>query len=49
MEGEIVNLPKEIYRDYYKEFIYIDKRINKCMYAEDKKYIYETLEAYILL
>ena len=43
MEGEMVNLTEEIEPAYYKDFIYIDKLINKCMYTEDNKYIYSTL------
>ena len=39
MEGAMVNLSEEIEPAYYKDFIYIDRRINKCMYTEDKKSI----------
>ena len=34
--------------DYYKYFIYTDKRGSKCMYAEAKKDIYGKLEASLL-
>ena len=44
----MVNLPEEIEPSYYKEFIYIDRRINKCMYSEDNKSIYITIEVYLL-
>ena len=33
MEGATVTIIEEIDQDYYKEFIYIDIRINKCMYT----------------
>ena len=41
----MVALLEEIVPDYYKYFIYTDKRGRKCMYAESKKAIYGTLEA----
>ena len=44
LEGSKVNLLEEIYPEYYKDFIYTDKRIWKCMYTEAKKAIYGTLE-----
>ena len=33
---------------YYKDFIYLDIRGRKCIYAEAKKAIYGTLEALLL-
>ena len=39
----MVALLEEIYPEYYKYFIYTDKRGRKCMYAEAKKAIYGTL------
>ena len=44
MEGAMVTILEEIDPEYYKYFIYIDKRERKCMYAESKKAIYGTLE-----
>ena len=44
----MVTLLKEIDPEYYKYFIYIDKRGRKCMYAEAKKVIYGTLETSLL-
>ena len=38
-------LLKEINPEYYKDFIYTNKRGRNCMYAESKKAIYVTLEA----
>ena len=43
MKGSIVTLPEEIDPAYYKEFIYLDSRCRKCMYAESKKTICGTL------
>ena len=43
MEWAMVTLLEEIYPAYYKYFIYIDIRGNKCMYEEAKKAIYSTL------
>ena len=45
LEGAMVTLLEEIDPEYYKYFIFIDKRERKCMYAEAKKYVYGTLEA----
>ena len=36
---------EEIDPEYYKYFIYIDKRGRKCMYSEAKKAIHGTQEA----
>ena len=44
----MVTLLEEIDLEYYKDFIFTDKRGRKCMYAESKKAIYGTLEASIL-
>ena len=41
----MVTLVEDIDPEYYKDFIYTDKRTRKCMYAESKKDIYGTLEA----
>ena len=41
----MVALFEEINPDYYKYFIYTDKRGRKFMYVESKKDIYGTLEA----
>ena len=41
-------LIKDIYPEYYKDFILTDKHGRKCMYAEPKKAIYGTLEASLL-
>ena len=48
MEGSIVALLEEIDPEYYKDFIYTDKRRRKCMYAESNKDVYGTLEASLL-
>ena len=48
LEGDMVNLIKEIDPEYYKCFIYTYKRGRKCMYAEAKKDIYVTLAASLL-
>ena len=45
MEGTIDTLIEDIDPGYYNNFIYIDSRGNKRMYAESKKDIYGTLEA----
>ena len=47
MEGAMTTLLEKIDMAYYKDFIYLDIRGGKCMYAEAKKNIYGTLEAYI--
>ena len=44
----MVTLLEEIDPEYYKVFIYADKRGRKCMYSEAKKTIYGTLEASLL-
>ena len=44
----MVTLIKEIETEYYKYFIYTDKRGRECIYSEDKKAIYGTLEAPLL-
>ena len=41
-------LLEDIDPEYYKDFIFTDKRERKCMYAEAKKAIYGTLEASLL-
>ena len=48
LEGTMVNLLEEIDPEYYKDFIYTDKRGKKCMYAETRKDIYGTLDASLL-
>ena len=48
LEGVMVTLLEEIDPEYYKYFIFTDKRGRKCMYAESKKAIYGTLEASLL-
>ena len=48
LEGAMVILLEEIDPEYYKYFIYTDKRGNKCMYAEAKKDVYGTLEASLI-
>ena len=48
MEGSMVTLLEEIDPEYYKDFIYTNKRGRKCMYAEAKKDIYGTLEKSLL-
>ena len=48
LEGAMVALLEEIEPEYYKGFIFTDKRGRKCMYAEVKKAIYGTLEASLL-
>ena len=44
----MVTLIEEIDPEYYKYFIFTDKRGRKCMYAEAKKAIYGTLKASLL-
>ena len=44
----MVTLLKEIEPDYYKDFMYKDKRVSNCMYGEAKKVIYGTIEVSIL-
>ena len=39
----MVALIKDINPEYYKYFVYTDKRGSKCMYADAKKAIYGTL------
>ena len=48
LEWFMVALLEEIDPEYYKYFIYTDKRGMKYMYAESKKAIYGTLEASLL-
>ena len=48
LEGSMVPLLEEIYQEYYKYFIYINKRRKTCMYAEDNEAIYGTLEVSLL-
>ena len=48
LKGAVVTLLEEIDPEYYKDFIFTDKRGRKCMYAEAKKTIYGTLEASLL-
>ena len=48
LEGVMVTLLKEIDPEYYKDFIFIDKRGRECMYEEANKAIYGTLEASLL-
>ena len=48
LEGAMVTLREEIDPEYYKYFIFTDKRGRKCMYAEAKKAIYGKLEASLL-
>ena len=44
----MVALLEDIDSEYYKDSIYTDKRVLKCMGAEAKKSIYGTLEASLL-
>ena len=44
----MVTLLEEIDPEYYKDFIYTDKRGRECMYAAANKVIYGTLEASLL-
>ena len=44
----MVNLLEEIDPEYYKYFIYTDKRGRNYMYAESKKAVYGTLEVSLL-
>ena len=48
LEGAMVTLLEETDPEYYKDFIYTDKRGRKCMYAESKKAFYGTLEASLI-
>ena len=48
LEGDMINLLKDIDPDHYKDLIYTDKSGKNCMYAESKKAIYGTLEASLL-
>ena len=48
LEGDMATLLKEIDPEYYKDFIYTDKRGRKCMYEEAKKDIYGKLEASLI-
>ena len=48
LEGDMVALLEDIDPEYYKDFIYTDKRGRKCMYAESKKAVYGTLESSLL-
>ena len=43
LEGTMVTLLEGTDPEYYKDFIYTDKRVRKCMYVESKKAIYGTL------
>ena len=44
----MITLLEDIDPEYYKDFIYTNKRGRKCMYAESKKGVYGTLEASLL-
>ena len=44
----MVTLLEKIDPSYYKDFIYLDIRSRKCIYAEANKSIYGTLEASLL-
>ena len=44
----MVTLLEEIDPEYYKYFIFTDKRGRKCIYAEAKKAIYVILEVSLL-
>ena len=44
----MIALIEEIEPGYYKDFIFIDKRGSKCMYAEYKKAVYGTPEESLL-
>ena len=44
----MVTLLKDIYPEYYKYFIYTDKRGRKYTYTEANQAIYETLGASLL-
>ena len=44
LEGAMITLLEEIDPEYYKYFVFTDKRGRKCMYAEAKKAINGTLE-----
>ena len=44
----MVTVLEDIDPEYYKYFIFTDKRGSKCMYVESKKAIYGTLEASLL-
>ena len=48
LERDMYTLLEDIKPEYYKGFIYTDKRGRKCMYTEDNKSIYGTLEASLL-
>ena len=48
LEGAMFTLLEEIDPEYYKDFIFTNKRGRKCMHAEAKKAIYGTLEASLL-
>ena len=41
-------LLEELDPDYYRNFIYTDKRVRKCMYPEANKAVYGTLETSLL-
>ena len=47
MEGVMVTPLKDIEPNYYKYFIYTDKRGRNFMYEESKKAVYGTIEASI--
>ena len=48
LEGTMVTLLEGTDPEYYKDFIYTDKRGKNYMYAESKKAIYGKLEASLL-
>ena len=48
LEGMMATLLEDIDQDYYKYFIYTDKRGRKCMYAESNNSFYGTVEASLL-
>ena len=48
LEGAMATLLEEIDPEYYKDFIFTDKRGREFMYTEAKKDIYRTLEASLL-
>ena len=48
LEGDMVALLEDIDPEYYKDSIYTDKRVLKCMGAEAKKSIYGNIEASLI-
>ena len=48
LEGSMFTLFEQIHPEYYKDFIFTDKRGRKCIYAKSKKAVYGALDATLI-